>query len=304
MNENFSHQMADQIDKNFSKVNTILSLYLKNPNVKNIHDIRKSIRRAESAYLILPKKYRKKKQIRYYIDQSKTFFKINSQIRDYDIYLQKIENFNKTYNVKNDARTDNKDKTKKPSFANGDNYSSNNSKIISQIKHYRESKLKKATKAAEKLKDIKCPQIKQDIQKIQTRINRRFKKVTKTFTNEIKKNLPVVINDETKVKELHMLRKDCKMLRYVLELRSNDTKKDSGSKEDDLTKSITELEDLQDFLGEIHDCDEILSFLKKFKNFPETKLIINKESKNRKDLYKKFVDKYQSSIQDLNFITR
>ena len=90
-----SDKIIGRINKDFSRINILLNGYLKNPDEKNIHDIRKSIRRGESAYFTLPKKYRKKKKTRDYIDQSKRFFKINSQIRDYDIYFQKIENYRK-----------------------------------------------------------------------------------------------------------------------------------------------------------------------------------------------------------------
>ena len=38
-------------------------------------------------------------------------------------------------------------------------------------------------------------------------------------------------------------------------------------------------------------------FFEKLKNYPETKPLMNKESEIRKDLYRKFVDKYQNPIQ-------
>ena len=54
-----SKQMILQVNNNFETFKNILNLYLKNPNGKNIHDLRKSIRRLDSAYYSLPKKFRK-----------------------------------------------------------------------------------------------------------------------------------------------------------------------------------------------------------------------------------------------------
>jgi len=43
--------------------------YTSNPNDENIHDIRVSIRRLESAYQILPKDVRKQEEIKEYVKQ-------------------------------------------------------------------------------------------------------------------------------------------------------------------------------------------------------------------------------------------
>jgi len=299
MGKNFSDQMIDRINKNFFKVNNILNIYINNPDEKNIHDIRKSIRRAESAYLTLPEEYRKKKKFKEFIDQSKTFFKINSQIRDYDIYLQKIESFKKTDNGNN------KSKINENSYFHNNKYNIKNNDIVSEIQKLRKSKLLNATMVAEQLKNIEYPQIKKNNKKLYTKLDNRFKKVATKFTRKIQKNLPIVINDDSKVEELHTLRKDCKKFRYLLELKEKSTDKmqdqDNDNEDDDLAKSIIKLEEIQDSLGKIHDCDALLSFFEQFEKFPETKNIMNKEGENRKNLYEQFVKKYKNSTLDLFF---
>lgn len=298
MDTNFSYEIADRINKNFSKVNDILNLYIKNPNEKNIHDIRKSIRRAESAYMTLPREYRKKKKIRDYIEMCKTFFKLNSQIRDYDIYLQKIDIFKKIHNPKNSSTKSNN------SYGSKNNYNNKNNTIESEIQDLRKSKLRNAAIVAQQLRDLEYPQIDKNKKKIYSEINIRFNTVKKKFVGKIEKNFPIVINDDSKLEELHTLRKDCKRLRYLLELRlkSPETMKDHNKNYDDvISKSIIKLEDIQDYLGKIHDCDAFLSFFEKFEEFPETKPIMDVESENRKDLYGKFVNKYRNSNLDLLF---
>ena len=99
-----SKQMIIQVNNNFENFKNILNLYLKNPNGKNIHDLRKSIRRLDSAYYSLPKKFRKNKPIKNYVNHSKDLFKSNSQVRDYDIFLEKINSHNSSNNNKNNLK--------------------------------------------------------------------------------------------------------------------------------------------------------------------------------------------------------
>ena len=77
-----------KIIKTFTKK---LDNYIKNPSEDNIHDIRIAIRRMESVYRILPKKNRKSEDVQNYVKQAKTLFKINTQIRDFDIIRAKLE---------------------------------------------------------------------------------------------------------------------------------------------------------------------------------------------------------------------
>jgi len=104
-------QMIDNINSNFENVKNLLKLYLKNPNDKNIHDLRKSIRRLNAAYYALPKKYRKNKPIKHYVNLGQNLFKLNSQIRDYDIFLEKIDGHN-GFNKKNNPLKDKFNKKK------------------------------------------------------------------------------------------------------------------------------------------------------------------------------------------------
>ncbi|MGD1835747.1 MAG: CHAD domain-containing protein [Nitrososphaeraceae archaeon] len=266
----------DKVNKNFSRIHNILSLYLKNPNEKNIHDVRKSIRRADSAYMILSKKYRKKKSFIKYINTSKKFFKVNSKIRDYDIYLEKIQKYTSIVN------------------------SNNNIKPI--ILKYRNSELENAIVVAKKLKQLKCPQIqiKKDNKKLNKQIDNQFKKMSNKFEQIIEDNMPLVITDDKRIKELHEVRKDCKKLRYILELKLNDNEKN-----EELSELINNLENIQDSLGKIHDCDATISFFKKLK--PQTKVheqIIYNETQNRITLYERFVHKYNTTIKkNLPFVS-
>src|ERR671914_376443 len=77
-------------ERNISRVSNKLDDYLKSQEEKNIHDIRTSFRRLDASYKTLPKKFRRRKQIRRFVDNSKDLFKINSQVRDFDVISEII----------------------------------------------------------------------------------------------------------------------------------------------------------------------------------------------------------------------
>ena len=264
-----SNNIFNRTNTNFSRIQNILSSYLKNANEKNIHDIRKSIRRADSAYMILPKKYRKKKRFVKYIETSKKFFKVNSKIRDYDIFLDKVQKYMEI--SKN-----------------------NNDDIKSTILKFRNSELERAVDIAQKLQYLKCPRLKKkNEKKLSKQINNRFKKISNQLEQIIDENLSLVLDDSKRIEELHEVRKDCKKLRYILELKLTDKELDK-----ELFLLVNDLEKIQDHLGKIHDCDATISFFEKLK--PKTQIhnkIIDNETKLRINLYKNFVDKYETTIK-------
>lgn len=259
-----SKQMILQVNNNFETFKNILNLYLKNPNGKNIHDLRKSIRRLDSAYYSLPKKFRKNKSIKNYINHSKDLFKSNSQVRDYDIILEKINGHNRSNNSKN-----------------------NN--LIDQIEQNKKIQLETAKKIAQNLDLYDSPQI--GTESISDKkVQKRFNKISEIFNDKIKKELDSVIQDKNKIKKLHELRKDCKKIRYALELISDQDK--------DIEKTVKQLDDIQDILGEIHDCDTTIMFLRQQKKqSPTVKNFINKESTNRDNKYNQFVNQYKQYTQ-------
>jgi CHAD domain-containing protein len=110
-----------------------------------------------------------------------------------------------------------------------------------------------------------------------------------------------------KIVELHELRKDCKKLRYLLELMPDQDNKEThkmitelediqdmlGSihiqNNEGMHKMITELEDIQDMLGSIHDNDAMIAYLKRVRHSKEITHILNSEVTERNTKYKEFV---------------
>ena len=79
----------DNYVHNVQKVDNRVEEYAKDPNEENIHGIRTAIRRLEASYRSCPKQLQKRK-IKKYVGISKCLFRLNSEIRDFDIILEKL----------------------------------------------------------------------------------------------------------------------------------------------------------------------------------------------------------------------
>jgi CHAD domain-containing protein len=242
--------------KNFQKIIkkiiNKLDDYLNDPNEENIHDIRIAIRRLEAAYNTLPKKIRKQPDLQNYVIQSKMLFKINTEIRDFDIITSKLD---------------------QQHFVN-----SSSSRLVSSLMIKRKSKIKDGHIMASKLRSFPLPKL--DEKNIaESKLKKRFHKIITKLNVRIKQNIPLVLNDNEKIEELHRLRKDLKKLRYTVELTLGNRK----------TTHIENLRKIQDVLGEIHDSDIMLDYLKNQNITNEIADIIKQESIERNLKYKLFV---------------
>lgn len=250
-------QKFKKIMKTFAKK---LDDYINDPNEDNIHDIRIAIRRMEAVCRILPKKNRKKEDIQNYIKQAKTLFRINTQIRDFDIIRGKLE------------------KNRSIQFA----------QIIHSINNNRKHQLDAGHRLALKLKNISQPRLKEnDI--IESKLQKRFQKIVSELIVEINRNVPLVLNDDKKIEELHKLRKDFKKIRYSIELTTDKT---------DSLKSIKSLKKIQDELGSIHDSDIFLDYLREVEGPHELSETIRNEILERREKYQKFVQVFRDEKID------
>ena len=82
-----------RLSENLQRVDSRISKYLKAPNAKQIHDIRTSIRRLDTAFQILPKRNRSGSSFSEYVLKCKDLFDVNSEIRDLDIICEKLQKY-------------------------------------------------------------------------------------------------------------------------------------------------------------------------------------------------------------------
>ena len=245
-----SKQVVANLKRNIQRVDNRVDNYLNDANENNIHDTRTAIRRIDASFRILPKRMRSKSKIRTYLATSKKLFKINSQIRDYDIIYERLEKYSSD-----------------PTYPN----------LVDLLKRRRKTKLIAARKIALSLTHIPVPYITENdisTKKLET----RFDKLVNKFKERIEFNLPIVLTNIDKIRELHEMRKDCKKLRYLLELlpdQNNRQNADNNTKH--AQKMITELEDIQGMLGAIHDSDTRIAYLRRVRQHNAVRHILDKE---------------------------
>ena len=281
----------DNFVHNIHKVDGRLDDYLADPNENNIHNIRTSIRRLESAFLACPKQMRKKKMSQF-VKESKRLFKANSEIRDFDIILEKV------------SQEGQMDELQIESFEKG-------------IEKIRGQSLEKAVSIAHNLRKLDVPHINiynsgYDLELLQNKLMFQYNRVVLEYLLGIEKNIPIVINDSYRVEELHQVRKDSKKLRYLFELllterdkdkdnadKSNENKINNYSNNQNIWNQIELLKKMQDMLGNIHDYDMTIAYLKRQ---GKRKIFVTEMniSNHRMNKYKEFVNYFKTTISNTN----
>ena len=252
-------------ERNISRVSNKLDDYLTRQDEKNIHDIRTSVRRLDVCYKTLPKKLRRGKRMKKFVNKSKDLFRINSQVRDFDIITELIGKNNTEHGSRNS--------------------------LVLNFESRRAQELENAKVIAMGLRKLPLPKVKKkSVPK--AKLTKRFNKLISKLGGRIQLNLPLVTTDPDKVAELHELRKDCKKLRYLLELVSHD-----NSSGNIISKMEEELQNMQDLLGAIHDCDATVVYLKRQKR-QKTNEIIEDIVQERKKRYENFLAHFKSNIMN------
>lgn len=244
-----------KLSENLRRVHNRVNKYIKDPNEKQIHDVRTAIRRLDATFLILPKKYRNGSPLSEYVLKCKEFFKVNSEIRDYDIIYAKLQKY--------------------PSNAQRDS-------VIETLRATRDASLEHAKSIAGSLNSTDTSKIIDKIDVTEKDLQKRFDKILARLISNIESTFPVVLNDSLKIEELHDLRISCKKLRYLLELLPDENQ---GA-----LKTRKTLQKLQDTLGTIHDYDFTTDYLNSLgQPSKEIQDIINSENEERRLKFDEFL---------------
>jgi len=246
-----SKQYLNKSERNIQRVNNKLDDYLKAPNEEHIHDIRTSIRRLRASYQSLPKSIRNKKKIKKFVAKSKELFSINSKVRDYDIIFEILSEY---------MSSEMAPKHEQQQLSQSSRAISN---LLKTLETVRNRGLTEAKTLAVELRKLSVPKLgDNNINISKKKLKKRFNNVVGKLANTIEKNYPVVLSSSKRLIELHEMRKDCKKLRYLLELLPIDTDVKNQDK-DKVSQLIDELEKVQDMLGTIHDYDTTIAYIKK-----------------------------------------
>lgn len=247
-----SKEYLNKSERNIQRVNNKLDDYLKAPNEEHIHDIRTSIRRLRASYQSLPKSIRNKKKIKKFVAKSKELFSINSKVRDYDIIFEMLSEYMSSKMAP---------KHEQQQLSQSSRAISN---LLKSLETVRNRELTESKTLAVELRKLSVPKLgDNNINISKKKLKKRFNNVVGKLANTIEKNYPVVLSSSKRLIELHEMRKDCKKLRYLLELLPIDTDVKNQDK-DKVSQLIDELEKVQDMLGTIHDYDTTIAYIKKY----------------------------------------
>jgi CHAD domain-containing protein len=182
----------------------------------------------------------------------KKLMKVNATVRDWDIVLSKLSTHKK---------------------------SATYDRLTENLRKVRESNLEEARELALSVQKSAGLRVK-SIDLSDSSLRKRYDKIVGKLATKISNELPLVREDASKIRELHVIRRDCKQLRYILEMPEFSTP----------PKPLVELRSWQDLLGTIRDHDVMIEYLTRLRESPEIRLALNIEVEGRKRSYLKFVE--------------
>ena len=224
--------------------------YLKDPNEKNVHDLRTVTRRVLAATQVLPKKIRNGKKVAEYAAKLEKLMKANAKTRDLDIVMGKV--------------------------AKGSR-SNEHTALLKSLERLRGSSLEPGLRLAKSLgPDLDFPVKSKDVS--ESDLEKRFEKVSVKYATRIEERLPKVVGSPDEKKELHLLREDVRKLRYILDLGDQKL----------LENQLETLRAWQDVLGLIHDSDIFIQRVAQLKTSVATGPMLEDEAFVRNRNYEEF----------------
>jgi CHAD domain-containing protein len=222
-----------------------LEKYLENPGSAESHALRIAIRRFQASFRVLPGRVRGKPENKAYADGCKKLLEATARIRDVDVVILKLGRYSKLRDrgrilgLLKDAR----------------------SPTVGLAKSY-------ATSLAKARPEMKTPG--------QTRLATRFQKVVRRTASRANADLEVVMTDQSNIQALHSLRRNCRRLRYTLELLPESAES---------SKVLKSLRAWHGILGSVRDHDVVVEYLSQPAFGAEIREVLARESKERASEY-------------------
>ncbi len=243
-------------------LNRHLDEYLNEPTADAVHDVRTAIRRVEASHRAFPGKIRREKEMAGFILLSKKLFRTSTPIRDCDIIASKLIN--------------------ECGLPESD-------RLVLALMTKRTAGCKSANNLGKSLRRTKFPLLDTD-DVSRGKLKSRYANLLTRITSRLSREIPIMLSDPARVKELHEVRKRLKRLRYTLELSKN-----RGA----LSDAMTDLIGLQDLLGSIHDDDVTVAYLRRAGGSDGTSRARNDLAAKRDEAYRRLVGQYGERLQAL-----
>jgi len=191
------------------------------PTASDIHDLRVTARRLQVMGRLLPRRMRGSPATARFETSLKSVLKATSQLRDLDTLLETLGPYRKTLSQD----------------------------VFDRLENQRSDAAARAGVASSLLVDVPAPSPAASGMRGK-KLSRRLRKSIRKHGREASGLLERVAQDESRVAELHALRKEVKKLRYLCELA------------DDTPRELEVLAKWQDSLGAVHDVDVALEFVR------------------------------------------
>lgn len=190
-----------------------------------------------------------------YMKKAKKLFKASSGLRDVDMIRSKLEGYHL------------------------------GSELSKQAKKERAKGLRSTESKALALRGFRQPKLGGRVPLDQRKLAVDLQRRQDRLLTKIHESFETAMSDEGRPEVLHAMRTDFKKLRYALELIPPDPS----------TKKLGEqLHEWQDRLGDIHDHDMFLDYMRKQEPSEDLQQVIASESKKRTDKFHEFVESYRN----------
>ena len=191
------------------------------PSPDEVHDLRVVVRRIQVMLRLLPRSVRDSQDSKTFNFALKSVMKATSQLRDMDTLMVTLKAY-------------------RGNLPPG---------ILVDLENQRSDSAARAKATIGTLAEVLVPEL--DTTKLRgKRLSRRFRNDIRKHSKNASSLLTEVLDDESKIVELHSLRKEAKKLRYLFELA------------DKTPARLASLTKWQDSLGTIHDLDVAIAYLK------------------------------------------
>jgi len=229
-----------------------LGAFLDDPSEERLHDVRTAIRRANASVSALPKRFRERRKTKKLSSKLENLMRRSAKVRDLDTVRARVSGY--------------------PSKGARD-------ELLRRVEKDRRRRLKSTMASAKSVRRLLplYPEPK-DVPD-EKEMLKRVGKVEKKLRSRVNRTLPVVLAEPDDTVALHALRKDCKRLRYTIELvlaRGEDSK---------LAKTMRLWQDL---LGAVRDGDVAIGYLEGQEGSAEVGEILRTERARRRQDYEKF----------------
>jgi len=224
------------------------------PSASQVHDLRVLVRRIQVMRRLLPREARGSHESARFDLALKSVMKATSQLRDIDILVETLSGHKGT--LPED--------------------------VALYLRNQRSDLAVRAREATNLLAAGPVPALEPGVIRGK-RISRRLRKRIRKQRSAAADHLTSVASDESRVADLHALRKEVKKIRYLMEL--------AGKSPPDLSV----MTEWQELLGTIHDLDVATSYLQGGKVGPSERRAISRLMRDRHAQYLRFVDKCLAS---------